>query len=382
MSAPPPLDAFREEVRTFIEREMDPVIPLQGPFPQADTSEKRVFLEKVGARGWLGLTWSPEYGGRGWGAEYQNVLHQELEYAGLPTASIESAMVGPTLARHGSEELKRRFLPAIASGALSVALGYSEPEAGSDLANLSLCARRDGDDYVLDGQKMWTSAAHFAHVIWLAARTDPDAPKHRGISILVVDANSPGITVSAIETMHDHRTNVVYFEGVRVPRNRLVGEENAGWKYLLEALDLERLTAFPVGNLRRDLDELTAWVRDTPLVGDPVVMRMLAEEAIAVEASLGHLDEAIEMLVAGESPARPATMLKVAVTECRQNLANRVLDLCGPRGALSRDDPRAVLAGRFENAWRGEIVTTIAGGANEIQRDLIARRHLGLPRAE
>ncbi|MGH9035564.1 MAG: acyl-CoA dehydrogenase family protein [Acidimicrobiia bacterium] len=375
----PDVEAFREEVRRLLEVEADPIIPSQSVFPQMDTPEKRAFVAKLAARGWLGLTWPPEYGGGGRNEIYRLVLQEELEYAGMPSMSIEVGMVGQTLIRHASEEMKREFLPRIAAGELNIALGYSEAQAGSDLAALELRAERDGEGFVLNGQKMWTSAAHFADLVWLACRTDPAAPRHHGISLFLVDLDSPGIEVQRIDTMGGHRTNLVFFTDVAVPASRLVGEVDRGWTYIVDALDYERLAGFPFGGLQRDLDELVAWARDTGAVDDPDIRRLLAQLSVRVDGARTHLLRGYDRVSRHEVPTYEATMLKVALTELRQDMADAVLDALGPPGLLRENDPAAPLAGRFEHNWRLEIITTIAAGTNEIQRTILARGHLGLP---
>ncbi len=276
--------------------------------------------------------------------------------------------------------MKARYLPRIVAGELNIALGYSETEAGSDLANLQLRAVPDGADYVINGQKMWTSGAHFADLIWLACRTDPDAPRHRGISLFLVDNNAPGMAIQAIDTMGDHRTNVVFFDDVRVPADRLVGELHRGWDYIVDALDYERVTGFPFGGLQRDVDELVAWARADPgRWADPSVRHSVASISALVEGARTHLDRCADVMSRGEVPMVDATMLKVALTEARQEIADRVIDLVGAPALLHAGEPGSTIDGRFEHNWRAEIITTIAGGANEIQRNIIARRHPGLP---
>jgi alkylation response protein AidB-like acyl-CoA dehydrogenase len=294
--------------------------------------------------------------------------------------AIEVGMVGPTILRHGSEDMKRRFLPRIAAGEVDIALGYSEPDAGSDLAALRLRAERDGDEFVLNGQKMWTSAAHFAELIWLACRTNPDAPRHEGISLLLVDLDSPGIEIRPIPTMADHQANAMFFTDVRVPADRLVGEVDRGWSYILDALDYERLTGLPFGGLQRDFDEIVAWAREHGWFEDVTARRRLARMAVAVDGARTHLLAAYDRVARHEVPTIEATMLKVAMTELRQSIADEMLDCLGPAGLLRGADPDAPFEGRFEHNWRSEIITTIAAGPNEVQRDILAR-HLGLPSA-
>ncbi len=370
------LDIFREEVRRFIADEYDPHL-VQGPFPQNDTPRWGAFLRKLAAKGWLGISWPKEYGGLGLDFVYQLVLREELEYMGLPTLAKE-LIVGRTLMQHGSEELKTNFLPRLVRGDLTVALGYSEPEAGSDLASLQLKAESDGDEFVVNGQKMWTSGAHFADVIWLACRTDTAAAKHKGISIFIVDRTSPGIEIAPIWTMSGERTNMVFFDDVRIPGSRLVGELNQGWTYITQGLEDERLGGFPFGAFQRDLDEFIAWARENAWSSGEA-RRTVAEAAIRVEAARTHRLRALELLSRGAPSTIDAPMLKIALTEGRQWIADQVIDTLGPIGLLTGQEPDAPMAGRFELNWRCEIVSTIAGGANQIQRNIIARHHLGLP---
>lgn len=372
---PNDIETFRESVREFIGAEFEPEAA-GGQFPAGENEAKRRFLAKLAERGWLGLDWPIEYGGQGLSEIYRVVLQEELDYLGLPSLSVEMG-VGHVIARHGSEALKREYLPRIVAGRLNVALALSEPEAGSDLAGLRLRATRDGDEFVLDGQKMWTSAAHFADVIWLACRTNSSAPKHKGISILIVDTQSQGIEVRPLYTMGDHRTNLVYFSGVRVPISRLVGEVDRGWDYLVDALDYERL-GFPFGGLQRDFDEFVAWAREDANWARPDVRELAARLSVRVEGARTHLDRACARTAEGLSPTIDVTMLKIALTETRQDMANDILDVLGPAGVL-RSGNDAPMRARFEQAWRREIINTIAGGANELMRNILARRHLGLP---
>ncbi len=376
----PDVETFREQVRSFLTAELDPVIPEQGPFPQPDTPEKAVFLKKLANRGWLGLSWPEDFGGKGLPELYSVVLQEELEYAQMPSLCIEIGMIGRTLIRHGSERLKREFLPRIIRAEISIALGYSEPQAGSDLAALELRAERDGDEFVLNGQKMWTSGAHFSDYIWLACRTQPGSKRHQGITLMLVDNRAPGMEVQRIDTMGDHQTNMVYFNDVRVPVSRVVGEIDRGWTYIVEALDYERLQGLGYSGLLRDTDELVAWARaDETRWNDKDIRRLIARTAVRAEGVRCHLLNALEILDRGEVPTIEATMLKVAATETRLRLADQVIDVLGPVGLLKRDEPAALMQGRFELNWRAEIICPIAGGANEIQRNILASRGLRLP---
>jgi alkylation response protein AidB-like acyl-CoA dehydrogenase len=378
--AAPDLGAFREQIRAFLEREIDLDAAKQNLNPQRETPEKARFLERLGEIGWLGLTWPKEYGGQGLEEAYQVALQDELEYAHMPTASIDIAMLGRTLIRHGSHELKQEFLPRIMKGQISLAIGYSEPEAGSDLANLSLLAERDGDEFVVNGQKMWTSGAHYCNYIWLACRTDPGAPRHDGISLFLIDNRLPGMEIQGIETMGDDRSNMVYFDNVRIPARRLVGHVNRGWQYVLEALDFDRLQCQGFSYLVRDLDELVAWARaDADRWGDTSLRRLVARHAVCVEGARCHMIDGMEVLARRDVPRMEGSMLKIVTTEERQELANDVLDWLGPRGLLR--GPGAPINGRFERNWRAEIKGTITTGTNEVQRNILAKRYLHLPTA-
>jgi 3-oxochol-4-en-24-oyl-CoA dehydrogenase len=374
------LDEFKDQVRDLLTECYDPAIERQSILPQMDTPEKERFAKRLASRGWLGLAWPQQYGGKGLNPLYQIVLQSELEYVRHPSLAFEVGLVGQTLLHHGNEALKAEFLPRIVSADLRVALGYSEPEGGSDLAALKTRAVRDGDEFVVDGQKMWTTSAHFADVIWLAVRTDPEAEKHRGISVLMVDANSPGVQITPVETMvgETHRTNMVFFDQVRVPSYRLVGAINNGWTYMMEALNYERVSGAPFGGLQRDLDELLIWLQDNP-DADLAMWDLLAEMDIRVESTRSHLLRSMDCMANDDVPIIDATMLKIKMSETRQWMADQVIDSLGPRGLLSSESPHAPMGGHFEETWQTEIVTTIAGGANEVLRDLIARRLLHLP---
>ncbi|MCA9854979.1 MAG: acyl-CoA dehydrogenase family protein, partial [Dehalococcoidia bacterium] len=223
--------AFEREVDAFLAQEWSPEVR-QRVANSADSYEiERAFRRKLAANGWLTMSWPEEYGGERRPFEEQYLFQEALNYAGAPHATVAVQQVGPTLMQFGTDSQKEQFLPPIAAGEVEFALGYTEPDAGTDLASLQLRAVRDGDDYVMNGIKRFTSAAHRAEYVWLAARTDPDAPKHRGISMFLADLSSPGITVTPIHTIGGGRTNEVYWDNVRIPANALIGEENRGWYY-------------------------------------------------------------------------------------------------------------------------------------------------------
>ncbi len=242
--------AFEREVNDFLAVEWSPEVRQRAAASPDSYEIERAFRRKLAERGWLTMSWPREYGGQERSYEQQYLFQEALNYFGAPGATVAVQQVGPTLMTYGTESQKDAFLPRIAQGEIDFALGYTEPDAGTDLASLQLRAVRDGDDYVLNGIKRFTSGAHRAEYVWLAARTDPEAPKHRGISMFLADLSTPGITVKPIWTMSGLRTNEVYWDDVRIPADALVGEENRGWYYAAHALDFERVSIFTVSRAR------------------------------------------------------------------------------------------------------------------------------------
>src|SRR5512134_1563797 len=253
--------------------------PTKENFAQlVDTPKRRAFMKKLAAKGWLGMTWPKQYGGREMKGVYEYILNEALARRHAPQIGKGVGIIGKTLIRHGSEKLKREFLPQIIRGEIEFAVGYSEPQAGSDAANIQLRAVRDGEGWRLDGQKIFTTSAHFADWYWVGARTDPEAPKHAGISLFLIEMNHPGLTIRPTWTIGDERTNEVFFDDVFVSDDFVVGEVNRGWTYICEALDLERFAMMPVGPLEKKVEALCNWVaraeRDgRPLRRDPVARR-------------------------------------------------------------------------------------------------------------
>ncbi|MXY36675.1 MAG: acyl-CoA dehydrogenase, partial [Dehalococcoidia bacterium] len=274
--------AFEREVDDFLAVEWSPEVRRRIDASPDRYAMEREFRRKLADKGWLTMSWPREYGGQERSYEEQYLFQEALNYVGAPGATVGVQQVGPTLMTYGTDEQKAAFLPRIAQGEIDFALGYTEPDAGTDLASLQLRAVRDGDDYVLNGIKRFTSAAHRAEYVWLAARTDPSAPKHRGISMFLVDLQTPGITVKPIWTMSGIRTNEVYWEDVRVPADALVGEENRGWYYAAHALDFERVSIFTVSGVRAVFDALMGWAGEegpdgSRPIDDAHVSRTLAD---------------------------------------------------------------------------------------------------------
>ncbi|HYZ57240.1 MAG TPA: acyl-CoA dehydrogenase family protein [Streptosporangiaceae bacterium] len=343
----------------------------------------RDLVRRLGRDGWLGIGWPREYGGRGLGQAEQQIFVNEAARADIPLPAVTLQTVGPTLQIHGTQEQKDFFLPQILAGEVHFAIGYTEPEAGTDLASLRTRAVRDGDEYVVNGQKIFTTGAHDADYIWLACRTDPEAPKHQGISILIVDTRDPGFSWTPIIT-HDgaHHVNVTYYDGVRVPVSMRVGEENRGWRLVTEQLNHERVMLGPAGRLAALFDRVRSWADSQtgpdgrPLLEQPDVRRALAR----THASL-RINELLNWQVAATERVgiADASATKVYASEELQQLGQELEEIAGRHGDLA-DPETAELSRWLDVQAKRNTVLTFGGGVNEIQRELIATAGLGLPR--
>ncbi|MEK7847724.1 MAG: acyl-CoA dehydrogenase family protein [Chloroflexota bacterium] len=344
------------------------------------------FLRKMGARGWVVPTLPPEYGGLGASHLEHFIIAEELGYAGAPGMEVTAGgpqcliagnMVAPALFRFGSPEQKKEHLLRIARGETEFAIGFTEPHAGSDLASLEIRATPSGRDYILSGEKVFSTAAHYSHYHWLAARTDPAAPKHRGISLFIVDLTSPGITIRPIWTMSGLRTNQVFYDEVRVPGASLVGEPGRGFYYIATTLDYERM--YTVSGLRRTLEMVVAHVaQGRP---GPGVRGRLAELWVKLEVSRLLSYRLAWVLDRGLVPSYEASMLKALAAELAQGIAHIGLQALGLAGQLRADSDGAPLRGRLERLYRHAVFASIGGGTSEVQRNIVALRGLGLPRA-
>ena len=338
-------------------------------------------LRQLGRDGWLGVGWPVEYGGRARPAIEQVLFFDEVQRAGFPIPFLTLCTVGPTLMEFGTDEQRAQFLPPILRGELHFAIGYSEPNAGTDLASLTTRAVKDGDTYVVNGQKVFTSLAEYADVIWLAVRTDPQAPKHKGISILMVDRNAPGVSITPIHTLGGNRTNVTYLEDVRVPVSRRVGKEHEGWRLITTQLNHERVALLAPGPVARFVEETIAWAKSTGAIETPWIQHNLARATARIEAlRLLAWRQAWNVGKDRLDPAESSTV-KVFGSESFVLIYQWLLEVLGPPGALKRGSTGALLRGRIETYYRTTLVLTFGGGTNEIQRDLIAQLGLGMPRA-
>jgi alkylation response protein AidB-like acyl-CoA dehydrogenase len=379
--------AWRDEVRGFLRKTVTPalVAEMRVAGNEGDGPLARAFHKKMFEKGWWGIGWPKEFGGLGKSAIEQFIFVEEMEAAGAPAMRLTITSVAPTILRAGTEEQKAKWLPPILRGDLEFAVAYSESDAGTDLAALKTRAVLDGDEWVISGQKMWNTGAHTATHNWVAVRTEPDAPKHKGISMMIVPMDRPGIAVQPLWTWSGIRTNAVFFDDVRVPRDNLIGERGMGFYYAMMALDFERIMIGSVGLLRRFLGELKAFVRRTrhdgrPLGAVPWVRRALADLEMRVEVGrqIGLLNA--WLIDQGEVPTKEGSIAKVYVTELNAHLASVGMEILGLAGQLAPDDPAAPLHGRLQWLYTTAPMQRFGGGTNEIQRIIIAQRGLGLPR--
>ncbi|GBD11922.1 Putative acyl-CoA dehydrogenase FadE17 [bacterium HR23] len=382
----PQEEAFREEVRAFIRAEVPPDFD-GGELGEEEWEMTRRLRKKLAQKGWLTLHWPKEYGGMGASPITQLIFNEEMSYGRCPGRDIfGTRMMAPTLMIWGTEEQKKRFLPPVARGEVQWCQGYSEPGSGSDLASLQTRAVRDGDDYVINGSKIWTSLAHRADWIMLLARTNPEAEKHRGISFFLVDMHSPGISVRPIINMANiHSFNQVFFDNVRVPKENLVGEENRGWYVAVTLLDFERSGVDYSASARRTLEDLAQFAREfapsgRPLAGDARVRNALADLYVQAQAARMIAYNVAWMQSKGLVPNKESSASKVFGTELVQRVTNFGVNLMGLYGQLLKGSKWAKLNGRLQTAWLMSFSHTIAGGTSEIQRNIIAMRGLGLPR--
>jgi alkylation response protein AidB-like acyl-CoA dehydrogenase len=339
----------------------------------------------MAADGLLGIGWPKEYGGQARGPIEQYILSDEVQRADFPFPFLTLNTIGPTLMRYGTEEQKREFLPRILRGELHFAVGYSEAEAGTDLASLKTKAERDGDEWVINGAKMWTSLADFADYIWLAARTDPEAKKHRGISMFLVPTSSPGFKLTTITTMSGLRTTATYYEDVRVPAENLIGGENNGWSLITGQLNHERISLVAVGPVERMLDETRSWARQTTLADGRRVI-----DQHWVQSNLARLHAKLEVLRLmtwkqawalqhGNLHPADASATKVFGTEFYIEAYRTLMEIFGTLGVVKAGSPGTALSGRLEKMYLTAPILAFGGGTNEVQRDIIAMAALGMP---
>ena len=379
--------ALQMELREYYEKLLDPVTVDELSHGHGIGAANRRVWKQMCTDGWAGIGWPKEWGGQGRSAIEQFIFFDEAMRAGAPVPMLTLNTVGPTIMNYGSQEQREFFVPKILAGDVHFCIGYSEPGAGTDLAALQTKAIRDGDEYVINGQKMWTSLSSDADYIWLAVRTDPDAKKHKGISIMFVPMDTPGISLSPLHLMGEHDINQVFFDDVRVPASCLVGQENEGWSLITNQLNHERVTLCASGSGERCLSEVVEWARETKL---PDGRRVIDQEWVQLNLARVHAKlEALRLMnwqVAWEGTQKKLSVghcsaVKVYGTELNMEAFKLLMEVVGPSAYLKKDTPGSVLRSRLESMARGQVILTFGGGVNEVQRDLISMFELGFPRA-
>jgi alkylation response protein AidB-like acyl-CoA dehydrogenase len=392
----PEQDRLRQELREYFAGLMTPQRRDGFDRARTDTADGdygdgtayREVVRQLGKDGWLTLGWPAEFGGRDGSTVDQLIFADEAAAAGVPVPFLTINTVGPTIMAFGTAEQKAYFLPRIAAGELHFSIGYSEPEAGTDLASLRTRAVRDGDEYVINGQKMWTSLIGYADYVWLACRTDPEARRHQGLSIIIVPTSAPGFSWTPVPTVAGITTSATYYSDVRVPAGNLVGAENGGWPLITNQLNHERVALTSAAPLQAALREVRDWAAATKCADGRRVL-----DAQWVQIALARVHARTELLKllnwqiaaradsaggAGLGPAA-ASATKVYGTELTIEACRALMEVLGANASVRQDSPGAILAGRIERMQRTGLILTFGGGTNEIQRDMIAMIALGLP---
>jgi hypothetical protein len=383
---------FRQEVREWINKNMDSRLAItaeeRGLPPDTDGDITREFGRKLAARGWLTPEWPKEYGGAGVTADRRYIINQEVAARNIELpghwGNFQGGVPGPTLMRFGTEEQKKEWLPKIAAGAL-FALGYTEPNAGTDLASLQMRAISDGDDYIVNGQKMFSSGVHTADYHWLLVRTNVNVPKHRGISLLIADLKSPGITIKEMHTISGMKTHEIFYDNVRIPKKNRIGAEDGGWGITREALSLERASVGSSPWAPKIVDELIKYAKETErdgkkLYDDPLVQQSLAQLAIEVNILRLFTHRINWMVDSGMNPAWTGAESKIWEAETSQRVANKGMEILGLSCQLEPGSKWAPIKGRVELGYRETVVRTFGGGSDEMMRSVIATVAMGLPR--
>ncbi|MEE9491534.1 MAG: acyl-CoA dehydrogenase family protein [Dehalococcoidia bacterium] len=385
----PEQEQFAKDFRDYLKSHMPPEVKAEIESRRAmeKSPAYKEYICQMGRDGWLGVGWPKEYGGQGRTPMEQHIFYEIVAYERIMLPLMALNAVGPAVMRFGTEEMKREILPPILRGELEVAIGYTEPEAGTDLASLKTTAVKDGDDYIINGQKVFTSCADYADYLWIAARTDPQAPKkHHGISVFLIPMDTPGITIEPMWLLGGERNNTTFYDNVRVPKKCLVGEENKGWKYITTQLDFERIALNPSSPMRRNIDDTIQWAKETKVDGAPIIERSwvrtkLAELTVDVEV-LKMINYYLAWLITkGVVPYAEASVVKVFGSELYQRVNHSLLEIMGQFGQLQTGSKWAPLEGRLEQALRSDVIFIFGGGAIEIQRNIIAMAGLGMPRS-
>ena len=380
-------EQLRAELRAYYDDLLDPQTVAELAQGHGISPKTRSVWKQMCVDGWAGIGWPKEYGGQGKSPIEQFIFFDESMRSGAPVPMLSINTVGPTIMQFGTEEQRTFFLPKILAGDLHFCIGYSEPNAGTDLASLQTRAVRDGEEYIINGQKMWTSLANGADYCWLAVRTNPEVAKHKGISIIIVALDTPGISIQPLSLIGEHDINAVFFDNVRVSAKNLVGEENGGWRLITNQLNHERVTLCSTGVVDRAYNEVRQWAQETKL---PDGRRVIDQEWVQINLAKVHAKLEFLRLInwkvawtatQGTLAVADASTVKVFGTEFYQEALRLLFEIIGPVGYLKSDAPGAVLRSRLESSYRGMVILTFGGGTNETQRDLISMFGLGFPRA-
>lgn len=380
-------EQLRSELRAYYDKLLTPELQVELAHAGGIGPVMRDVVRQMGRDGWLGVGWPTEYGGRGFSAIEQFVFFDESMRAGAPVPMLTINTVGPTIMNFGTDEQKQFFLPKIVAGEIHFCIGYTEPGAGTDLAALRTKAERDGEEYVINGQKMFTSLASGADYCWLAVRTNPEVKKHKGISMIIVPMDTPGIEIQEMHLLSEHNIAQVFYNDVRVPADNLVGGENNGWSLITNQLNHERVTLCSPGIVERQLTEVRRWAQETKLADG---RRVIDQEW--VQLNLARVHAKLEFLrlinwkvawsaTQGSLDVADASSVKVFGTEFYLEAFRLLMEIIGPRAYLKDTSPSVVLKSRLENLYRSLLILTFGGGTNEIQRDLITVFGLGMPMA-
>ncbi|TQK70947.1 acyl-CoA dehydrogenase family protein [Nocardioides sp. SLBN-35] len=384
--------ALREELREYFAQLVTPEIRAGLASATGEFGEAGVYkdvIRQIGSDGWLGIGWPKEYGGQARSMVEQLIFTDVAAIAGVPIPYLTLNTVGPTIMRYGSEEQKEYFLPKILAGELHFSIGYSEPGSGTDLASLKTKATLEGDEWVINGQKMWTSLIQYADWLWMACRTEPDAPRHKGLSMILVPADAPGVSYTPVHTVAGVGTSATYYSDVRVPASNLVSERGGGWALMTNQLNHERVALTSAAPLQHSLTLVKDWARETH---NPDGSRVIDTEWVQIALGRAHARiEALTLInwkLAADAdhgvPLSPAeaSATKIYGSELATEVYRSLMEVVGPHAGVTGDSPGAVLAGRLERFHRSSLVMTFGGGTNEIQRDIIGYVGLGLPAAK
>jgi hypothetical protein len=386
ISYTPEQEQLRQELREYFAALMTPERRAGLAHAEGEYGDGAIYKEVVrqlGRDGWLAIGWPAEYGGQNRSVLDQLIFTDEASIAGVPVPFLTINTVGPTIMRFGSPAQKERFLPRIAAGELHFSIGYSEPGAGTDLASLQTRAVRDGDSYVINGQKMWTSLIQYADYVWLACRTDPEAPRHKGLSIIMVPTDADGFSWTPVHTLAGVTTSATYYADVRVPIANLVGEEHRGWPLITNQLNHERVALTSAAPVTSALAEVIDWAKSTKLADG---RRVIDQEWVQLNLARVHAKAEFLKLVnwriaaaAGSPGPAAASATKVYGTELTIEACRLMMEVLGTNAEVTAGSPGALLAGRIERMHRSALILTFGGGTNEVQRDIISAAALGLP---